>query len=120
MLGAGGHKYFAHRVAFERSVRALLSGELVRHRCDNPPCVNPDHLEAGSHADNAADKMRRGRFTKLTGRSNGNARLDPSKVSEIRKLATAGLSRQAIADRFAISKATVSQIVTRRTWKEVP
>ena len=52
----------AHRVALELKIgRKLRSGEQARHICDNPPCVNQDHLEVGTSADNTKDRDDRGR-----------------------------------------------------------
>lgn len=56
------HIVYAHRVAWElANGRALKRGEVVRHRCDNPPCCNPAHLLVGTQADNVADMIERGR-----------------------------------------------------------
>lgn len=54
-------KVYAHRFAYEGFNGPLAPGELVRHRCDNPPCVRGVHLLSGSHADNTADMIERGR-----------------------------------------------------------
>lgn len=55
-------KHRVHRVAWEAvNGRPVPEGLVVRHRCDNPPCCNPDHLEVGTHADNARDAIVRGR-----------------------------------------------------------
>lgn len=52
----------AHRLVYQRLFgHALNDEQLLRHHCDNPPCVNPEHLEPGTHADNMADMVRRGR-----------------------------------------------------------
>ena len=51
----------AHRAAYEAKVGPLAEGEVVRHRCDNPRCVNPNHLIAGTMMDNTADMMERKR-----------------------------------------------------------
>jgi hypothetical protein len=51
----------AHRVAFWLSGRDQTPGLVIRHRCHNPGCVNPRHLEEGTQADNVADKVAAGR-----------------------------------------------------------
>lgn len=52
----------AHRVVYEHFTGALVrADQVLRHRCDNPPCVNPDHLLVGTQADNVSDMMVRGR-----------------------------------------------------------
>lgn len=52
---------FAHRASYALANGALSEGQIVCHRCDNPRCVNPAHLYAGSYAQNTADMMSRGR-----------------------------------------------------------
>lgn len=51
----------AHRLMYERFVGPIPDGAEIRHRCDNPPCVNPEHLEPGTHAENMSDMAERGR-----------------------------------------------------------
>lgn len=57
-----GREQYAHRVAFVLFVGPIAPKDHVLHRCDNPPCVNPDHLFLGSHADNMKDSAVKGRM----------------------------------------------------------
>jgi hypothetical protein len=56
-----GRALFAHRYAYELRVGPIPSGTLILHSCDNPPCVNPDHLSVGTQSKNIADMWARGR-----------------------------------------------------------
>lgn len=100
----------AHRVAFEAKHGAIPDGLCVLHRCDNPPCVNPDHLFLGTKLDNARDAMRKGRT--LRGQDNGNAKLSASAVRQIRAVyAAGGGSQRALAAKFCVSQSQIGKIV---------
>lgn len=124
--GRFGHRkriYLAHRVAYEQATGLKLADDqVVRHKCDNPRCVNPLHLEAGTTADNNLDMLSRGRNPK--GVTHGMALLTPTQVREIRWLfATAGQVRgaaRAIQERFKLSKKVVLDVTSKTTWKSLP
>lgn len=58
-----GAKAIAHRAAYRLAKGEIPAGMIVRHTCDHPACCNPDHLVVGTHADNRADAIERGRTT---------------------------------------------------------
>ena len=60
-IGLGGTARLVHRVVYELEVGPIPDGMEVRHTCDNPPCCNPAHLLPGTHAENMADMVERGR-----------------------------------------------------------
>lgn len=106
----------AHRVAFHLSGGDI--SRIVRHKCDNPPCCNPDHLEDGSIADNNADCISRGRATRHRGEANAKSRLTTADVLEIRELAGT-VNQVDLAKRFGVRQCSISAVVRRKTWKHV-
>lgn len=103
--------YRAPRFSFELHHRPLSDDEIVCHTCDNPPCVNPAHLYAGSHADNARDRSERGRNPR------GNVKLTPEQVNEIRLLYAAGeCGQRSLAAKFGVTRGAITAIVNGRTW----
>jgi hypothetical protein len=109
----------AHRFAWERANGPPPAGTAVCHRCDNPRCVNVDHLFLGTHADNMRDKAAKGRSHRPIGAKNGRARITPGDVGEIRRLRATGLSQQKIADLYGVSQMAISHLLRGDTWKGV-
>ncbi len=88
----------------------------VLHRCDNPGCVNPDHLFLGSHADNMADMKSKGRLVNFRGKQHGMAKLTEAVVVRIRERVASGEAQNAIATEFRMTPTAISSIVRGRTW----
>lgn len=93
---------------------------VVMHRCDNPPCCNPAHLELGTHRDNARDKVAKGRSGRSPGAANGCAKLTDADAAEILRLRRAGVSGRAVAKQFGVSDATVCNIFRGKRWTHLP
>jgi hypothetical protein len=89
----------------------------VCHHCDNPPCVNPAHLFLGNDAANHADMATKQRSS--WGERSGHAKLTEGDVREIRQLAARGVRHAEIAERFSVSRVTVSDIHRRKSWYQL-
>lgn len=110
----------ASRVSF-RLFKGKLPAHLdVLHTCDNPPCVNPDHLFKGTALDNARDAAKKGRMrgNKLRGEQCSWSRLNWKTVRTIRHLYSNGTKQADLARRFKIGTAHVHYIVSGKMWKE--
>ncbi len=112
----------AHRYSYSYFNNTEIPKELyVCHKCDNPTCVNPNHLFLGTPKDNSCDmgrKKRNGGAT-LPGELHSQAKLTEIEVKEIRKLHKSGLRQKEIAKLFNQYPSHISRIVTRKSWKHV-
>lgn len=112
----GRSQRFAHRAAWEDANGVIPDGLHVLHRCDNPGCVNVDHLWLGTHADNMADKAAKGRAPRLRGESSGTAKLTNEQVAAIRLMRERGSLLREISAAFGVHVATISRIARKETW----
>lgn len=103
-----------HRVLYESKYGEIEKGLEVRHRCDNPACINIRHLELGSHFDNVQDMVQRGRNAK--GSKNGRAKLTEEIVLQILK---SEQSNSDLSKQYGVTISAIEQIRQRKTWKHV-
>jgi len=115
----------AHRVAYcvEHGLDlSAIEGKVIRHKCDNPLCVQPSHLEVGTYQDNMNDKMERGRHRSLTGSKHQNSKLTESIVLSIReryKPRCKVNGSHALAKEFGVNQGLISQVVNRKIWRHI-
>lgn len=114
----GIKNYLAHRVAYELYKNPIPTGYKVCHTCDNPVCVNPEHLFLGTHADNMADMKSKHRGT--IGEKGFNNKLKPWQVKAIRYFKRYGnyLNRE-LALLYGVSTTTVTHILNRKYWNHI-
>lgn len=108
----------AHRVSYELKHGEIPEGMEVCHKCDNPCCVNPDHLFLGTRQDNIDDRERKGRNVTFTGEEQPRSKLTKKAVKDARwERAYKGTSYQMLADRYGVSKKTMQNAIKGVTWK---
>lgn len=117
-LGINGKMVAAHRYSFYLH-NGYWPEPFCLHSCDNPPCVNPGHLRAGTAQDNADDRDGRGRFVVLAGESHGSSKLKTQHVMDIKKRIAQGETNEMIAPDYGIHRRTVRDIRYGKTWKHV-
>lgn len=112
--GKHGRPRRAHRIAWELAHGSPPRG-CIRHRCDNPRCVNPAHLDVGTIADNNRDMWERGR-----GKAPRRSKLSPAQVREIRAaFARGGVSYRGLGRDYGVRGSTIARIVTGEGWRDV-
>lgn len=137
----GSQRCYTHRIAWHLTHGPIGDSLLVLHKCDNPPCCNPDHLFAGSSLDNSRDMASKGRQflqrdpsralrgddhwsrnkpeCRAHGIGHGAAKLNEELVFKIRRLRAAGLGASGILqalDLTDICEGTIEGIIYRNTW----
>lgn len=106
-----------HRVAWEVAYGCIPMGQVVRHRCDNPRCIDPTHLLLGTQVDNMQDMIIRRRFDR-TGERNNSARLTWPLVREIRAAHDRGMAVKDLAEQYRICRSQIRNIINGHHWKE--
>ena len=121
----------AHRVSYEVAHGPIPPGMFICHKCDNPSCVRPDHLFAGTPADNVHDMVKKGRTNNkhnmslrknhmvAYGVDNPSAKINPDIVREIRARVANGEVQRRIAESYGIDSCSVIDIIKGRTWRHV-
>ena len=110
----------AHRVSYELKYGEIPDGMEVCHKCDNPCCVNPDHLFVGTRQDNIDDRERKGRNNPPKGTTNAKAKLTEEKVMQIRAKRLQGVSFEKLAKEYGVCKKTVQDAVSGKNWAYLP
>lgn len=103
-----------HRLFYQECFGAIPVGMVIRHKCDNNSCINPEHLELGTYKENAHDKKRNG--TWQAGEKHHH-KLNWNIVFEIRKQYRKGETEK-LASKYGVDKSTILQIVERKTWTQ--
>ena len=122
-----------HRISFMLHKGKIPEGLLVCHECDNPSCVNPDHLWLGTNQDNMDDRNRKNRqasgdrhgFTKhpetaAKGERNSHSKLTNEAVFEIRKIYSSGnYSQKELSLIYGVGSDEICRIVNRKIWRHI-
>jgi hypothetical protein len=117
-LSIESRSVLAHRYSYQLHSGAIPSSMGVLHKCDNPPCVNPEHLFLGTQLDNGIDMIVKGRST--AGEKHASAKVTEAEVVEIRALYASGtFSQKALGKSFGLSQMSIGRIVNRKYWKHI-
>lgn len=112
--------YLAHRFSWFLHNGKIPEDLYVCHHCDNPGCVNPDHLFLGTYKDNMQDAVNKGRMADQRGEANGHSKLTKKQVLAIREeYKTGNITQKELAIKYNVSQVTIWMIVTRRTWRHI-
>ncbi len=119
---------YAHRVAWELTNGKIPPGMVICHKCDNPPCCNPDHLFLGTHLDNMADAKNKGRNSHgpvMYGSHHPLSKLTEKDVQDIikdyvptpRKKSDNNIP--ALAKRYGVARSLIHRIIKGKSWPHI-
>ena len=117
IVQVNGRRTGAHRVAYELHNGPIPDGMVVRHRCDNPPCIRIEHLTVGSQVENIADMVNRDRSTR--GERSSNHVLTDESVRDILKRLGKGSSQSELAREYGVSHTTINSVKRNTSWRHI-
>jgi hypothetical protein len=108
----------AHRASWIVANGEIKDGFCVCHKCDVPACINPDHLFLGTHTDNMQDMWQKNRQVLVNkyGEDHPNSKLTLKQVIEIKKMLSENIKQKIIAQKFNVTRITISNIKTKKRW----
>jgi len=109
----------AHRLSWMIHNGPIINNSFVLHKCDNPPCSNPEHLFLGTPKDNSDDMISKNRKKVSSGIKHYNVKLTVDKVIEIKTLIKEGFSQGFLGRKFNVSPSTIQNISDGKTWKNI-
>lgn len=112
----------AHRYSWEMIKGSIPTGSLVCHKCDNPPCVNPEHLYLGTQSDNIRESVKKRRHSTChyKGENNPGAKITKEIIMEIRNsYIPRKITQQFLAHKFNLTQSYVSEILSRKVWSHI-
>ena len=112
-------KFVASRVAYAYYTGEDPGARLVCHVCDNPRCINPDHLFLGTPKDNAQDREQKGRGANQKGENNPSCKINAGTVLSILDAIRAGKNNKQIAAEYSVSHSQVSLIRLGKSWSHL-
>lgn len=123
-IGYGKFKFedtqLAHRAAYLLIKGKIPAGKEICHTCDNRACVNPLHLQLGSHKENMEDMVSKNRSAKPRGVLNGQAKLEEGAVYDIRcKYTTGDFTYKELAEEYECSPQQIGRIVRHEDWSHL-
>lgn len=120
VIHAGGKdspRIYAHRLAYEIANGPIPDGMSIMHSCDNPRCINAEHLSPGTITDNMTDKIHKNRQAK--GEVVASSKLTVAAVREIRERHAGGDAATHLARDYGVSIRCIGKITKRDTWRHV-
>ncbi len=116
-----GKDFVSHKLSWIFHRWEVPKGMKVCHHCDNPPCVNPDHLFIGTNKDNIDDAKKKGRLVSSPGSLNGFALMDEEKVSSMRReWIPYKVPAWKLAKKYNLSLTQTERILRHEAWTHIP
>ena len=98
----------------------IPSSVKICHQCDNPKCINPDHLFAGTQKDNIYDMERKNRSVHPKGSKNGNSKVTETQVIAIRnEYSTNKFSQRELGKKYGLGKSMIGEIIRGNFWRHI-